>query len=67
MGTNHTHLQALGQIRANARNVRLYYPYWQHTNFFIFRFVFLLCLRSTLSSELLEDEINLIQLIFSEI
>ena len=24
--------------RANAGNVRLYYPYWQYTNFFIFRF-----------------------------
>ena len=26
--------------RANARNVRLYYPYWQYTNLFIFQFVF---------------------------
>ena len=34
--------------RANARNVRLYYPYWQYTDLFIFRFVSLLCLRSTL-------------------
>ena len=34
--------------RANARNVRLYYPYWQYTDLFIFRFVYLLCLRSTL-------------------
>ena len=25
--------------RANARNVRLYYPYWQYTNLFIFWFV----------------------------
>ena len=25
--------------RANARNVRLYYPYRQYTNLFIFRFV----------------------------
>ena len=25
--------------RANARNVRLGYPYWQYTNLFIFRFV----------------------------
>ena len=24
--------------RANARNVRLYYPYWQYTDLFIFRF-----------------------------
>ena len=24
--------------RANARNVRLYYPYWQYTDHFIFRF-----------------------------
>ena len=32
----------------NARNVRLYYPYCQYTNLFIFRFVSLLCLRSTL-------------------
>ena len=31
--------------RANARNVRLYYPYQQYTNLFIFRFV---SLRSTL-------------------
>ena len=23
---------------ANARNVRLYYPYWQFTDLFIFRF-----------------------------
>ena len=29
-------------------NVRLYYPYWQYTDLFIFRFVSLLCLRSTL-------------------
>ena len=34
--------------RANARNVRPYYPYWQYTDLFIFRFVSLLCLRSTL-------------------
>ena len=34
--------------RANARNVRLYYPNWQYTNLFIFRFVSQLCLRSTL-------------------
>ena len=34
--------------RANARNVRPYYPYWQYTDHFIFRFVSLLCLRSTL-------------------
>ena len=35
--------------RANAQNVRLYSdPYWQYTNLFIFRFVFLHCLRSTL-------------------
>ena len=34
--------------RANARNVRLYHPYWQYTDLFIFRFVSLLCLRSTL-------------------
>ena len=27
--------------RANARNVRLYYPYWQYTILFIFRFVYL--------------------------
>ena len=27
---------------------RLYYPYWQYTDLFIFRFVSLLCLRSTL-------------------
>ena len=29
-------------------NVGLYYPYRQYTNLFIFRFVTLLCLRSTL-------------------
>ena len=34
--------------RANARNVRPYYPYWQYTDLFIFRFVSPLCLRSTL-------------------
>ena len=34
--------------RANARNVRLYYPYRQYTDHVIFRFVSLLCLRSTL-------------------
>ena len=34
--------------RADARNVRLYYPYWQYTDLFIFQFVSLLCLRSTL-------------------
>ena len=28
--------------RANARNVRLYYPYWQYTNHFTFRAVLLL-------------------------
>ena len=39
----------LADERANARNVRLYYPYWQYTIFnFIFWFVSLLCLRSTL-------------------
>ena len=32
----------------NARNARLYYPNRQYTNLFIFRFVSLLCLRSTL-------------------
>ena len=32
----------------DARNVRLYYPYWQYTDLFVFRFVSLLCLRSTL-------------------
>ena len=34
--------------RDNARNVRLYYPYWQYTDLFIFRFVSPLCLRSRL-------------------
>ena len=33
---------------ANARNVRLYYPFWQYIYIFIFRFVSLHCLRSTL-------------------
>ena len=28
--------------------IRPYYPYWQYTDLFIFRFVSLLCLRSTL-------------------
>ena len=32
------------QIYFECRNVRLYYPYWQYTNLFIFRFVSLLCL-----------------------
>ena len=32
----------------DAWNVRLYYPYWQYTDLFIFRFVSLLCLCSTL-------------------
>ena len=27
--------------RANARNVRLYYPYWHYTNLFIFRFIYI--------------------------
>ena len=30
--------------RANARNVRLYCPYWQYTDLFIFRFVTQVCL-----------------------
>ena len=34
--------------RANARNVRLHYPYWQYTDLFIFRFVSVLCQRRTL-------------------
>ena len=34
--------------RANALNVRLYYPSWQYTNLFILRFVSLLRLPSTL-------------------
>ena len=37
--------------RANARNVRLHYPYWQYTDLFIFRFLYFdlyLCLPSTL-------------------
>ena len=45
--------------RANARNVRLYYPYWQYTDLFIFRFVSLLCLRSTLRLFLLVDFVGL--------
>ena len=36
------------RLMANARNVRPYYPYWQYTDLFIFRFVSLLCLHSTL-------------------
>ena len=35
--------------RTNARNVRLYYPYRQYINLFIFRFVSLHFLRRTLS------------------
>ena len=38
-------LRQRGEGRANARNVRLYYPYWQYTNLFIFRFVSLHTLR----------------------
>ena len=34
--------------RASAQIVRLYYPYWQYTNLFIFRFVSEHCLHSTL-------------------
>ena len=34
--------------RANAGNVRLYYPHWQYADHFIFRFLSLLCLRRTL-------------------
>ena len=30
------------------REKQLYYPYWDYTNLFIFQFVSLLCLRSTL-------------------
>ena len=26
--------------RANARNVTIYYPYWQYTDLFIFRFIY---------------------------
>ena len=33
---------------ANARNVTLYHTYWQYTDHFVFRFLSLLCLRSTL-------------------
>ena len=36
--------QFLFMIKAYARNVRLYSPYRQYTNFFIFRFVSLQCL-----------------------
>ena len=32
--------------RANAWNVRLYYPYWQYTDIFIFRFVVYLYLHA---------------------
>ena len=35
--------------QSNYRNIKdPAYPYWQYTDFFIFRFVSLLCLRSTL-------------------
>ena len=41
--------------RANVRNVRLYYPFWQYINIsiFQFRFVSLHCLRRTLGLFLL--------------
>ena len=29
--------------RANARNVRLYYPYWQYTDLFMLRFLLYIC------------------------
>ena len=41
-------LRSLFIRRANARNVRLYYGYWQYTDHFIVRFVSPLSLRSTL-------------------
>ena len=46
--------------RANDRNVRLYYPYWQYTDLFIFPFVSLLCLRSTLRSKSVKFFIRII-------
>ena len=41
---------------ANARNVRVYNPYQQYTNLFIFPFVFQHCLHSTLHFMFLSDE-----------
>ena len=38
----------LSLTKGQCSNVRLYYPYWQYADLFIFRFVSLLCLRSTL-------------------
>ena len=35
---------AISPISPNAQNVRLYCPYWQYTDLFIFRFVSLLCM-----------------------
>ena len=35
---NYKYIRGIIQ-RFNARNVRLYYPYWQYTDLFIFRFV----------------------------
>ena len=42
--------------RANARNVRLRFPYREYTNLFIFRFVSQHCLRRTLHFMFLSDE-----------
>ena len=50
--------------RANARNVRLYYPYWQYTNLFIFRFVSLLCLCSTLRRHRFLRDIRYITIVY---
>ena len=40
--------QDFSLTKGQCSNVRLYYPYHPYTNLFIFQFVSLLCLRSTL-------------------
>ena len=44
--------------RINARYARLYYPYRQYTNLFIFRFVSLLCLIMTLRLLKIDNNLN---------
>ena len=39
--------------RANARNVRLYYPYWQYTDHFIFQFIYTAYISLSLTLETL--------------
>ena len=42
----------IGPSSERNRKMRLYYPYWQHTDHCIFRFVSQLCRRSTLRLQL---------------